>query len=391
MNNPEQHTDPFEFLCAALSPCTPDDEIRELQRIAAAGEVDWPAVAERANRADLAPALCVALEAKGLMSDAPQLFREYLRELHRFNLDRNQALLRQLREVVRLLNDIGVTPLLLKGAAALATDLYPDPGMRFMADLDLLVPEDALEQSVAALRANGYEVPEKCQRLVHLTASKHYPPLVHPEAPAAVELHRRVLNAGRDLLESTRVWDTSLPYRGNRLPGLSAAIMSLTDEVIYCFAHSELGHGFHHYERMDARHLLDFACLIRCFRDEIEWSRLDALKHHPRYGRAFEIYLCQVKMLFRLDLPLSGSLSPAAERHFRRMTSSLGWRDRQRRLLRLMTREVYVMFSKERMYHNFDQKDVSLWRLRLRHLRWLLGRYWRPGAWRARLGRLKPH
>lgn len=386
---PELHTDPFEFLCAMLSPCTPDDEIRELQRIAAAGEVDWPAVAERANRADLAPALCVALEAKGLMSDAPELFREYLQELHRFNLDRNHALLQQLQEVVRLLNDIGVTPLLLKGAAALATDLYPDPGMRFMADLDLLVPEDALERSVAALQANGYKVPEKYQRLVRLTASKHYPPLVHPEAPAAIELHRRLLNKGRDLLESARVWDNSRPYRGGRLPGLSAAMLSPTDEVIFCFAHSELGHDYHHYERMDARHLLDFACLIRRCRDEIEWSRLDALKHHPRYGLAFEIYLHQVKMLFRLDLPLSDSLNPAAERHFRRMASSSGWA-RQRRLLRVVLRELSVMFSTERMHFAYEQKDVSIWRLRFRHLRWLLGRYRRPGVWKARLGKLKP-
>src|SRR5512133_3331157 len=206
MNNPELRTDPFEFLCAILSPFTPDVEIRELQRIAATGEVDWPAVAERANRADLAPALCVALEAKGLMSVAPELFQEYLRELHRFNLDRNQALLQQLRVVVRLLNDIGVTPLLLKGAAALATDLYPDPGMRFMADLDLLVPEELLGRSVAAVRRSGYEVPESYPGLVDSKGSKHYAPLARSGAAATIELHRRLLTKGRELLESAWVW-----------------------------------------------------------------------------------------------------------------------------------------------------------------------------------------
>ena len=383
-------TDPFEFLCAILSPCTPDDEVSELRRIAAAGGVDWPAVAEHANRADLAPALCVALQDKGVWSEVPPLFREYLLELHRFNLERNQALLQQLREVVGLLNAVGVTPLLLKGAAALVTDLYPDPGMRFMVDLDLLVPEEQLERAVAAVQGDGYAVPEKYRELIASTASQHYPPLARPGEPATLEMHRRVLNRGRELLESARVWDNSRPYDGGLLPGLTAALMSPTDALIHCFAHSELAHGSQHYERIDARSLLEFAHLFCRYRDEIDWRVLESLKRHPRYGLAFEIYLHQARMLFRLDPLLSGELSPEADRHFSRVTSYLGWGGRQRRLWRVIYQELYVMFSEERLKNAYGQ-DVPVWRLRLWHFRRIMGRYCRPGAWKGRFGMLKPH
>lgn len=65
-------------------------------------------------------------------------------------------------EINTTLEAEGITPVWLKGAA-LARTVYPDPALRPMLDLDLLVTTENIAQALAALIAIGYhhEVPER--------------------------------------------------------------------------------------------------------------------------------------------------------------------------------------------------------------------------------------
>jgi len=379
---------PLEFFCALISPCTSQHEVMQLRRIAASGGVDWAAVAGHANHAGLAPALYVSLENTGISVDAPELLRNYLQEIYRFNINRNEAILEQLQEVVRLLNSAGVTPMLLKGGAALVSDCYPDPGMRFMWDIDLMVPVDLVDLSAAALQNAGYEVPLKYRSMITETSRHHYPILILPGKPAGVELHRRVIKDGGELLEPDSVWRDARPYSGRHLDG-GAAVMSPTDEIIYCFAHSELNNTRHHrHEQIDLRHLHQFVCLIHHYRDDVDWRRIEALTHHPRFGRYFVRYLCLAEQLFRVPLPLSTDLYPDTERYCRMLTTPLNSPGRLCRLLRAVVRDLIWTFSKEQLQELYRRKDISVTRLRFRHFRVLFGRYLRLEAWKVRFGGL---
>ena len=55
----------------------------------------------------------------------PPELRSYLEAVTRLNGKRNERLRRQLEQVARALNDIGIEPTLLKGAAYLIGDVYP--------------------------------------------------------------------------------------------------------------------------------------------------------------------------------------------------------------------------------------------------------------------------
>lgn len=391
MSNDEM-SDALAVFCTVISPFTSVDDLGKLQESISCGTIDWQAVAQYANCSGMAPALHWSLDSKGLSHLIPEQFRAYLDEVYRFNRARNEELREQLLEVVLLLNGIGVTPLLLKGAAALIAELYPDHGIRFMWDLDLLIPEEQLEAAVAILMANGYSVPATYAGGPGGTGWRerhHYPPLWRTGAPAAVELHRRVLPANLDLLPPGAVWKRSWLFSSSLLPGASVALMSPTDELIHCFAHSELAHKNHYYERIDVRHLHHFACLCHRHREEFDWQQLESFKNHSGYGDVFNSYLYLAERLFRVQLPLSGRFSPEAVRHYRRITGSRHGLAAWRRLGRMLLREIDCMFSENRLRQAY-QDDGPLFRLRLQHFRFLIGRYCHLEVWQRKIRSLEP-
>jgi hypothetical protein len=382
-------TEPLVYFCALLSPLTSDAENQRLRQLASRGDVDWREVAVCANRAFLAPALRLAIVNKGLSTAVPPVFMSYLEEMYLLNVKRNAELTKQLLEIVRLLNGVGVTPLLLKGGAALATDLFPDPGMRFMGDLDLLLPGDTIDRSEAALKSAGYTVPDK-YAAQNFDWKHHRPPLIRAGAPASVELHQRLLSRGRSILEVEAVWRNSGPHAENKLPGVTVAFMSPTDELIYCFAHSELEHRRHEFAQIDARQLHHFTYFLVRRREEIDWERIEALRQHPRYGAAFKAYEHLAKRLFRVNLPGSTEANPDALRHYRSaLRYRSGWRRQAHRIQTLLS-EAVSAFSSERLQLLYPREKTSINRLRIRHLKVLLGNYRRLEAWRTKIRGVSP-
>ncbi|WOH56113.1 nucleotidyltransferase family protein [Bradyrhizobium sp. BWC-3-1] len=61
------------------------------------------------------------------------------------------------------MNGQGVAPVLLKGAATLATAPVERRGVRLMSDLDIMVVPDEAERAVAALGAIGYEIHDQAR------------------------------------------------------------------------------------------------------------------------------------------------------------------------------------------------------------------------------------
>jgi len=110
-----------------------------------------------ANNHLLTPAMWVVLKKKNLTDELPDELRDYLRELHQLSKERNAQLRAQLLEAVRQLNRIDITPVLLKGAMHLVTDVYGDTGAQIMTDIDLLVPREKINECLPALHGLGLE------------------------------------------------------------------------------------------------------------------------------------------------------------------------------------------------------------------------------------------
>lgn len=79
-----------------------------------------------------------------------------LKGVYRHTWYKNQILYRQAEEILAEFARLGIAPLLLKGAA-MTERFYRDHGMRYMNDIDLMVPESDFEQAAAVLMARGWE------------------------------------------------------------------------------------------------------------------------------------------------------------------------------------------------------------------------------------------
>lgn len=91
-----------------------------------------------------------------------------------------------LAAAVRLLNEVGILPMPLKGVL-LQQIVYQDPADRMLTDADLLVPPGRFDQAVAALRRAGHRIdPEG--RAASTTKG--------PKAELTVDLHRRPFPRG---------------------------------------------------------------------------------------------------------------------------------------------------------------------------------------------------
>lgn len=372
-----------------LSPFTPPAELHRLRAAAGAGTIDWVAAATCANRHSLAPALHSALAARGFSDLIPEQFRAYLEEIHRLNRARNAALLDQLLEVIALLNRAGIEPVILKGGAALLTGLYPDPGDRFLLDLDLLVAEGEVDAATAALEGAGYRVPAELDEvLAGYRLIRHAPPLVKAGAPASVELHRRLVDCALPGLNTPEVLPRSLPAPG--LPaGAAARVLAPTDALLFCFAHSEIDHGHHRKGVIDLRQLVEFLTLAGRHRTRLDLERLRRLRRDPQFGPVAGAWLELARTLGHADLLPDLPADVAILAHCARAAATDPWRQR-RKLLRFALADLWRTFSPANLAALYPDDPRGPFSLRLRHAAILLARYARPGAWRRKARNLLP-
>jgi hypothetical protein len=99
---------------------------------------------------DLLPAVAANLPSEVLGEEA-----ERMRGIRRRMWAANQVGFGTLAAAIELLDAAGIDPVLAKGAA-LATTVYPEPGTRAMADVDLLIGPERVDDAVEVLIAAGW-------------------------------------------------------------------------------------------------------------------------------------------------------------------------------------------------------------------------------------------
>ncbi len=188
------------------------------------------------------------------------------KQAHRYTALQAMALGAELRIVTALLEQAGLAPIALKGAW-LAWHAYPDPALRPMRDLDLLLDADTAIPAFELLKSKGYRA-EAVQELALedvLRLEKHLPALISPRG-VAIELHQRLWEVDGRMDHAAPAGLGGNPReRAVRQHGI--AYLGATDTLAHLIIHAIYDH------RLDCGPLLlfDIAYLLRG--EAVDWDR----------------------------------------------------------------------------------------------------------------------
>ncbi len=189
-------------------------------------------LANIANKHKIFPIVAAGLSNNGLVPDTADML--IIQSIHQY--ERRERLAGICYQV---LEAAAIPYIPLKGAVIRA--LYPQPWMRSSCDIDILIPEDRVNEAAERLILEGFTISAQSSHDIQMldTEGQH------------IELHyalieEGIMGAAAKLLAN--VWDTAIPREGYRY--------DMTDGLFYIY----------HVAHM-AKHILNGGCGIRPFID----------------------------------------------------------------------------------------------------------------------------
>lgn len=259
-------------------------------------DISWEVIIEVASFHYVTPALAWCLRDD---ASVPSDVSGYFRSIATLNDQRNERMLLGLARCSGLLNAIGIEPVLLKGAAQLVEGLYPKPSLRFLGDVDILIPANRSAEADGALKAAGFG--SRPSDVVPPPSHHHLPMLHDPESGMGVELHTDVISRSPDAVISTawfceRVRPALFRDRRVRLP-------EPTRHAGHAIFHSEIFHSLYALDKIQLRHLLDLALIRARHERAIDWDELDHRFSAAGLGEMLATYLDFAEALFGQPAP----------------------------------------------------------------------------------------
>lgn len=212
----------------------------------------------------------------GLRDAIPRDLFLYFKAMYTANQERSAKALSQLKQIDKALSQDNIPSIVMKGGGDLLDHLHQDQNIRFVGDLDLLVPHERLDAAQAQLFGIGAETvpfalsssnPRVNQRGV-APPKHHLPKIIHSDWELPVELHFEVGRTPMDqILPAKDVLSRALATEHGQL-----MVMSPEDRACHLIAHAN-----HHDGEADLRSWIDWTALRdRC---DLAALRLRLKKH----------------------------------------------------------------------------------------------------------------
>ncbi len=267
---------------------------------------DWRALLTLAQVDGVLPLLYRRLDTRGELAQIPPDPRRVLQLGYYAAVAQTGLLYQQLQRLLAAL--CAVTPVVVLKGAALGPALYPEPALRPLSDIDLLIPEGDLPAATAVLHSLGYaEVPELTPGINRLV-EYHTRFDGGPGSNVTVEIHWRLVAGAADWRSPSQAWfwQQREPWQPASITGPTASTGSVpstltpTAHLIYLAAHLMLQHG-----GAGARliWLYDLHLLIGQHGDRIQWDLAIKQASTFRWTAALHDALVATQAYFDTTLP----------------------------------------------------------------------------------------
>jgi hypothetical protein len=253
----------------------------------------------------------------GWLGSIPEAVCDALRRQFYAQAAQNALLFSELDRLLDAFTQAQVPVIVLKGAA-LAREVYPDPALRPMNDLDLLVRAQDLQRTTAVMRSGGYK---------KLKSSYHLVFQGGPQSHVAVEVHWELITDGirRDgYLQG--LWQRALSW--NAAIETSALRLHPMDNLLSLSAHLIWQHP-QAYARLVW--FYDLYLLLKRYMDELDWDLLAELALQAGWGQPLYHALAGVEQRFGWQAP-GGFLQALCDGDARARLPAPAGRERERRM-----------------------------------------------------------
>lgn len=245
------------------------------------------------------------------LSNNPLVPADVMQELtttYHETIAKNMYIYAELRIILTAFRQMGLEAIVLKGAA-LAGVVYPDIGLRPMADIDLLVREKDLTAADRVMTGLEYSAIHSMGSLQWYRDNHfHLPPYRHIRKPVIVEIHWH-FTAGSPATDVLGWWNRAV---SKDLMGYRILVPSTEDMLVHLTVHL-FNHGYR--DGFVLRCLCDIFELLRQY--EIDWELLrKEARQHCMEKQVHSILL----MTRKFYAPQSETIIPAdldhADNHF---------------------------------------------------------------------------
>jgi hypothetical protein len=264
---------------------------------------DWQSLLGAAQREGMGPLLYWRLSKSGKLASLPEEVRGALRTMYAHTWARNQKILEELGTIARLFHEKDIPVVVLKGAC-FALTIYPDIGLRPMADLDILVPGSKLVEAVEIAGSLGYADthPEASWGLNGLLS--HHACMQRSDPMSIIlEIHKSLI-ANKTFAYAVPVdWFLEQTERLTNFTKdgfKNLLVLTPTAQLLYAASHAMLQHGG---GRTPLRSYYDLDQLIRLSGSRLDWEMLLTQAQKFEWGSALKAALVQVQNYFDTPIP----------------------------------------------------------------------------------------
>jgi hypothetical protein len=236
-------------------------------------DLDWSVFLEKARREGVSAVIFHHLRKHGLEGRIPSNIYAALSQDYHANLKRNLLIVGALRKILAEFQEAGISCIVLKGIA-LVEFVYPNIAMRGMADVDLLIPKEALFRVDVLLSSMGYLSRDGFAAQAVNNPSGYLASLEYrkdPPSPLNLHLHWHPVNTSVPAtafihgIDLDRIWAKALPVS---LADSQALMLCPEHLIAYLCEHAlRVGHSF---DRLIL--LCDLFFAIKAFEGVLDWQ-----------------------------------------------------------------------------------------------------------------------
>jgi hypothetical protein len=259
-------------------------------------KVNWSHLLELAEFHEMMPLVYHNLTRNGFIAQIPKSCSKKLKETYNSSLFRNVLLSTELETVLAAFKNKGIAVIVVKGTV-LAEQLYGNPGLRIVGDMDILVRPESLPSAGLLLEELGY-------RKLNLKSPQKHPFHDVYQKPSIIsyniELHWNLDDCALVTVPLEIIWQRAKAVKGR---GDATVVLSPEDVLIHLCNNLSKPSG-----RL-LRNLCDITELMKQYQETLDWDYVIKAAHSWRIEPG--VYFCLKHSSGLLEVPVPAAVVAA--------------------------------------------------------------------------------